>query len=144
MADYRRIKIMGHDLMICDTNQMLEDNCRFLLEWRIEQEYLHENDQETEDLLVVSHHAPLIKECCDPRYLPIDRKTGQIDRMKWVNYCFATDLGNLIQFLAPQAWIFGHTHYRTAFDYHGTVVASNPVGRLKGGQQLGQEVVQVL
>jgi hypothetical protein len=86
--------------------------------------------------LVVTHHSPLVEECCHPKYL-FNSKTGVLDRTKWCNWAFSTRLNWLIHEIQPTAWVFGHTHYPTVFQYKWkcevsgfdkmTVLASNPI-----------------
>lgn len=136
MADYQRIFIQDRYLTVEDTDRFLAESVAWL--WS----NCHQSDQHN-PLLVVTHHAPLIEQCCHPKFIPFSRKLGEIDRMKWCNYSFASDLSPLIKFIRPTAWIFGHTHYQTAFQYKCqedllnssesiSIVASNPIGRLPG------------
>jgi len=150
MADYYRIQYQGRYLTVQDTDRFLGESIKWL--W----ENCPESDEQ-DPLLVVTHHAPLIKKCCHPKFIPYNR-SGKIDRMKWCNYSFATDLSGLIELMRPAAWIFGHTHYRTAFQYkcpanelddldRTTLIASNPIGRLAGRgttKLLGDGYVRVL
>lgn len=66
--------------------------------------------------IVVTHHAPLVSGTSDPKYE--DSPT---------NCIFATDLSDLV---GPpiDTWLFGHTHYRTEFDFNGTTVKTNALG----------------
>jgi hypothetical protein len=91
--------------------------------------------------LVVTHHSPLVEECCHPKFLfrydPQSPDQPILDRTRWCNWAFSTRLNWLIHEMQPTAWIFGHTHYRTVFEYkwtcemsgmdQSTVIASNPV-----------------
>lgn len=84
--------------------------------------------------LIVTHHTPLVEECCHPKYL--HNSEGDFDRSEWSNWAFSTRLNWLIHELQPTAWVFGHTHYSTIFRYkwtcqisqseHSTILASNP------------------
>ncbi|MEX0595554.1 MAG: hypothetical protein WD512_03560, partial [Candidatus Paceibacterota bacterium] len=90
--------------------------------------------------LVVTHHSPLVEECCHPKFLfrydPQYPNQPILDRSRWCNWAFSTRLNWLIHEIQPTAWIFGHTHYRTAFEYKWTceisgmdkitVIAGNP------------------
>ena len=71
------------------------------------------------DALVVSHHAPLIRHVSDPKY-PIDARAE----------IFGSDVLPLLE-SPPSVWIYGHTHWRTEFQWNDTRVLSNPLGHDK-------------
>ncbi|KAH0834438.1 Ser/Thr protein phosphatase superfamily protein [Fonsecaea pedrosoi] len=73
-------------------------------------------------ILVVTHHAPALKNTCDPKYLS----------NPW-NSAFCSDI---LKSQIPhwsgaksiRCWIFGHTHWSAQFVYRGTAVCSNQRG----------------
>jgi len=59
--------------------------------------------------LVITHHAPLMKGTSDPEYEVPGR---------FQNFAFCSDQSALLDLLPlGSAWIYGHTHHRTAFKY---------------------------
>tara|TARA_R100001163_G_C5066416_1_gene204820 strand:+ start:2691 stop:3935 length:1245 start_codon:yes stop_codon:yes gene_type:complete len=84
--------------------------------------------------LIVTHHAPLVQEVCNPKYLGLKSDgSGKINRLKYCNYAFCTDLSDLIINIKPDAWVFGHTHYPVFQQYHGrTLLVNNPAGKIQG------------
>ena len=85
-------------------------------------------NKDKNEVIVVSHHAPLITGICHPRYLPKDKKTGKLDRCAYGNYAFSSDLERLLGDPIV-AWIFGHTHYRVQYQHpSGTIIAQNHLG----------------
>lgn len=86
--------------------------------------------------LIVTHHSPLVEECCHPKFI-YKQTDGTLDRTTWYNWAFSTRLNWLIHDIQPDAWIFGHTHYQTAFKYkwfdeasaehRHAIIASNPI-----------------
>jgi len=74
------------------------------------------------DVVVVTHHAPLLYGTADPFY-----------EGTFSNQAYASDLGHLVK--KTKGWIFGHTHHYTDIIYpegaepgSGTPVLSNPSG----------------
>lgn len=89
----------------------------------------HEIKNSDQSCLVVTHHAPLLKGTCHPKYLGQAKNSDNINRSRWYNYAFSTDLSHLMGSHVT-AWIFGHTHYRVCFqpDQIETVLAQNHLG----------------
>jgi len=88
--------------------------------------WLTENiDKYNGDVVVVTHHAPLLYGTANPFY------EGTLG-----NRAYASDLGHLVS--KTKGWIFGHTHYYTNITHPGNIgtdgtcmqipVLSNPVG----------------
>jgi Icc-related predicted phosphoesterase len=68
--------------------------------------------------IVLTHHAPLIKNTSHPQYEEI------LDRPE--NEAYGSDLSRLLMSdMYPFAWLFGHTHFNTCFHVNKTLVASN-------------------
>lgn len=75
-------------------------------------------------ILVVTHHAPLIHDVCRKKFL-YNPRTREFDRSYWCNYAYSSDQSKIIEQLPNgstntyynnNAWIFGHTHYRTIIE----------------------------
>lgn len=76
-------------------------------------------------ILIITHHAPALKNTCDPKYLS----------NPW-NSAFCTDvLNSQIPYWTGarsiRYWIFGHTHWSTQFVYRGITLCSNQRGALQ-------------
>lgn len=99
-----------------DTNQWHERDVAWL------KDELKRAKEDGVRAIVLTHHAPLLKGTSHPEY---DNRSGP---MKGLNQAFRVDLSHLMREYAPYAWIFGHTHWRCAFDYEGVRIQSNPVG----------------
>ncbi|ETS74353.1 hypothetical protein PFICI_14219 [Pestalotiopsis fici W106-1] len=71
-----------------------------------------------QSVLVVTHHAPLVLGTSKPEHL----------ENPWTS-AFATDvLSDDETWDVVKYWIYGHTHYSTEFEMHGTRVVSNQRG----------------
>lgn len=104
-------------------------------------EFTDEFDRAESDgkqIVAVSHHAPMVRYTCHPRYLGLksypygnrwSNKQFRIDRQKFHNFAFSTDI-DLLFHPNLRAWIFGHTHFRCAYHLPGNncFLASNPLG----------------
>jgi predicted phosphodiesterase len=78
-------------------------------------------------MLVVTHHAPSMKETASP---------NQVDN-PWSS-AFATDLlvdGDGGEWVDVKAWVFGHTHFTTEFKKCGITVVSNQRGYVLPGSK---------
>lgn len=69
-----------------------------------------------ENLIVLTHHAPLMKNTSDPKY-----------STQATSYAFASSQTALFQ-RHVAFWGFGHTHWPCNFRFRNTTVMSNPVG----------------
>lgn len=133
MTDYLKIRYLNRKLTPNDTNLFHQKE----KEWLIQELTWLKCQEPTRKTLVVTHHAPLIEGTCHPRYYRDD--DGKVDRIKWCNYAFCTDLSHeLLRPFRPTAWVFGHTHYRCRFQdpESGTVLVNNPLGVVKKPYQI--------
>lgn len=69
-------------------------------------------------VIVVTHHAPLIHETSKPQYQHDPRNCG-----------YSSDCSELVKL--ADYWIFGHTHYSVDLKFHGCRVLANQKGRLE-------------
>jgi predicted phosphohydrolase len=84
-------------------------------------------DQTKNKLIVLTHHAPLIKGVSHPRY--------ESQKVRGMNECFSTDLSAIVR-KPVSAWVFGHTHWCSDFVHEGCNVVSNCWGY--GGEVRGK------
>ncbi len=70
----------------------------------------------THRIIVVTHHAPLLKQTSSPFF-----------EGKPTNHGFASDCSQLMK-LGVTYWVYGHTHYTTSFQYGNTLVMANQRG----------------
>ena len=68
-------------------NQIHQEEVTWLSQEIIKHQKNNHNENQS-DLLIVTHHAPLIHGTCDPRFIPINPKNGYLDRCKYKNYSF--------------------------------------------------------
>lgn len=92
------------------------------------------------DILVVTHHAPSMKETSSPKNVSNPGSSA-----------FATDLLGDASWSEVKAWVFGHTHFTTQFERNGIKVLSNQRGYVlpgsreeKGGERDGEMVFDVM
>jgi hypothetical protein len=86
--------------------------------------------EEGKDLVVLTHHAPLLENTSHMKYLIEGRKRG-------TNQAFATDLSECME--KPIVfWGFGHTHYCCDFMYGNVRIYSNAKGY--GGNDLRSKI----
>jgi predicted phosphodiesterase len=120
MNDYNHIYKSVHpfgqemqNIKVEDTCNMFEENVKFT------EAELKEANKLGKKAIVLTHHAPLRKGTSHPKY--------EKDENREVNQAFASDLSRLFNNneTKPYAWLFGHTHYSTLFDFNGSIVASN-------------------
>lgn len=82
-----------------------------------------ENMDSGRSVLVVTHHAPLVREASRPEHLS----------NPWTS-AFATNVLSDEQTWAPVShWVYGHTHYSTGFEKRGVRVISNQRGYVVPG-----------
>ena len=71
-----------------------------------------------EHVIVITHHAPLAKGCCEPQ------KEGSV-----LHDGFSTDIiGNHSDLSRADWWVFGHTHHTTELKQNGIHLVSNQRG----------------
>jgi len=117
VVDYQKITHVNKPLTVQTTNMF----------HMLDKLWLEKKIQELKglDILVVTHHAPLVTGTCHPKFLG---KNG-LDRVKHGNYAYSTDLSYLMGG-SIRAWIYGHTHWRGVQMNRGTLVTSNALGRI--------------
>jgi len=85
--------------------------------------YIHEElaiaAREHKTVLVMTHHAPLMRGTSDPAYENVKGRA--------INHAFATDLSALIK-PPVHTWVFGHTHWTADFRFGETRILANPRG----------------
>mmetsp|Transcript_563 Transcript_563/g.2047 ORF Transcript_563/g.2047 Transcript_563/m.2047 type:complete len:305 (-) Transcript_563:12-926(-) len=113
LNDYRLIRLGQRALSTNDTNAFHAKDLQFLLH-ELKQ---RQNTEIQEDIIVMTHHAPLKDEITEPQYLNSP-----------INSAFCTDLRWVLDRYKIKAWFFGHTHWSTEFVYNGCTVISNQVG----------------
>ncbi|KAL9107829.1 MAG: hypothetical protein Q9227_007344 [Pyrenula ochraceoflavens] len=74
-------------------------------------------------IIVVTHHAPTVKKSSRPEHV----------NNSWTS-AFATDILDRHGLMDPDLWIFGHTHFTTAFKLGSTNLLSNQRGYVLPGQ----------
>ncbi|KAE9966696.1 hypothetical protein BLS_006857 [Venturia inaequalis] len=87
------------------------------LEWLITQVNIARSQIKSRRIVVVTHHAPCIKGTSHPEHTSSD-----------CNSAFATDLLDNGCWVGVNTWVFGHTHYSTAFLRNGIRVIANQRG----------------
>jgi predicted phosphodiesterase len=116
LNDYRCIQIneqgIKRTLQVQDTVKWHKQEVKWLQEQIELAEHNHEN------VVVLTHHAPLVDGTCAPRF---NGSEG--------NYAFSTDLKHVMK-RNVMLWAFGHTHFSSmqTVKNTGTVVASNQMG----------------
>lgn len=115
--DYYLIKKIDHASLvpidIDDTNQWNKQSIDF-----IESEIKDASDP----CIVLTHHAPLFSDPTTERYTA---NPSYLDGDN--NYAFHNDLSYLMK-NPICAWIYGHTHYTSRFEYNGIIVTTNQLG----------------
>ena len=85
-------------------------------------EFLKKEIPESEKCIILTHHAPLYNDDENLLYTAAPMYSDSEN-----NEAFHNDLSEMIK--PPiMAWIFGHTHYVTTFEYNGVVIATNQLG----------------
>lgn len=74
-------------------------------------------DHETSRIIVVTHYAPCIEGTSHPEHAASDCSSA-----------FATDLLDNDCWSRVNTWVFGHTHYNTAFARNGICIVANQRG----------------
>jgi len=114
LTDYKAIKIEDNGktraILVEDTNRWHQDELGWL------KQEIAKAKTNGEKVVVMTHHAPLMKGTSDPRY-----EGGAI------HSGFATDLKSCME--PPLvAWIYGHTHWSSQQQINGVAVVSNQLG----------------
>ena len=105
LNDYRLIK----DFTTAASSQLFLMNYSWLVN--------HINQfRKTHRVIVVTHHAPLLKQTSAPHY-----------EGKPTNHGFASDCSEIMN-LGVDYWVYGHTHYTTSFRCGNTLVMANQRG----------------
>lgn len=73
-------------------------------------------------LVIVSHHG------CHPKCKTESQRVNTS-----LNDAYFTDLSETINFLKPEAWIYGHTHENKSFKVDSTTIATNALGYIDYG-----------
>jgi len=133
VADYHRIRKNNAPLSVSYTNMFHRLDSHWLerkLKKIIDSKSVNSgnsnanaNNSADDDVLIVTHHAPLIYGTCNPFFL-------KHDRMSHNNYAYSSDLSNLMSRYKIKAWIHGHTHARLWQHSHYTLVATNALGKV--------------
>lgn len=71
------------------------------------------------NVVVITHHAPSLLSLDD------SQKINDLG-----NYCYASNLGDMICYLEPNLWIHGHIHQSKDYMIHNTRILSNPRGHV--------------
>lgn len=115
MSDFHVIADGGGKLTIDRFNQLHAESVQFV------QKALAASKNQRK--VVLTHHVPTFINY-PPKY-----------KNDVLNEAFATELHDLIQTMAPDCWIFGHTHYNTpAFKIGNTQILTNQFGYVKYGE----------
>eukprot|EP01080_Neovahlkampfia_damariscottae_P000124 gene124-4370_t len=115
LNDYHMISIeekgeKKRKLQVSDTNKFHKQELDFI------KDEIKKAKENNEVVVVLTHHAPLIKGTSNPIY------DGDA-----INCAFSTDLKDLLGH-PIYLWAFGHTHYTSEQNVNGTRVLSNQVG----------------
>ena len=103
--DYKKIENISPEIITTIHN----NNVRWLSSQLDRSEHTHMIK------IVITHHAPLKYRTYHPKY-----------ENKITNFAYASNYPQLVN--KCHIWIFGHTHYTTAFYYADTLLLSNPRG----------------
>lgn len=108
-SDYKHINSLTPEI----TNSWHQEAVNWLNQKSKEQTLNRQHNIIDNQIIIVTHHAPLINGTCHNMYLK--------NRLKWCNHAYCTDLTPLINNLPNTvvAWIFGHTHYNCQFQING-------------------------
>lgn len=117
LNDYHLIRnSLGHKITTEDTNRWNKEAVDFITG------EISSISSEHMPCIVLTHHAPLFSNpgvdqyTASPKYLNTSH-----------NQAFHNDLGYLMK--APiVAWLYGHTHYASSFDYNDVQVGTNQLG----------------
>lgn len=113
LNDYHLIrKSNGNKITIENTNRWNTDAIRYI-----------ETEINTADpCIILTHHAPLFSDSNLNQYTASSRYLNTPN-----NQAFHNNLGAMIK--SPiVAWLYGHTHYASAFDYNRVYVGTNQLG----------------
>ncbi|KAF3482876.1 uncharacterized protein GIQ15_02200 [Arthroderma uncinatum] len=114
--------------------RMKVSDCSIIKEWTVEahntehnqdvqwlQKELHNISLEKEkrDVIVVTHHAPSFIKTADPR------RTSQPWGTAFCSDLVESQVRSWQGSKAIRRWIFGHTHWNTAYRYRGMTISSN-------------------
>lgn len=74
---------------------------------------LKDSDERKESCLVVTHHAPLVKETANPKYANEIGEIANVGERSATSTAFSSALNHLfdIESLKRGGWVFGHTHF---------------------------------
>lgn len=114
LYDYHVIKNKNlKPITIDDTNQWNKDNISFIF---------NERNSANCSCIILTHHAPLFSNYKENKYTAYPKYIN--DRSK---YAFHNDLELLIK-KPVCAWLYGHTHYVSNFEFNNITIATNQVG----------------
>lgn len=111
ISDYHRIYVADRTttMKVKDGNEWHASSVQFLTS------VIDRN----EPTVVLTHHAPLMKNTSAPKY--------EEEEDRAANFAFASDLSKLMK-PNVKTWCYGHTHWSCDFVYNSTRIVSNAYG----------------
>lgn len=118
LTDFHLIKNRGYRFTVNDFNLLHQQHLAFLnQELAIDDNYKR---------VVVTHHCPT--------FINYPEKY----KNSFLNEGFATELAELIEFVQPEYWIYGHTHFNTPpFKIGNTTLVTNQLGYVAESENQG-------